>query len=362
MYVISNALFIMTQYNLMNVLITAAGRRAYLVEYFKKAVDPCGEVICANIYPGTPAMLAADHSYVVSLSSHPHYVDEIITICRKHDVKLLLSCHDLDVLVLSRHRSRFDELGILAVLPNERWGQLCLDKYACGEELIRNGFDVPVQTCKIDNALSMVKSGSIKWPLIIKARMGYGSAGLAICYSEDELTYSYHRANKYMQSMPVLDYYVQPDDSVLIQEYIAGQEYCVDVVNDLQGKYSTHLVSAIHSMRAGESDSGTTVNSDIAIELSRRLSSITMHRGPWGVDVIYHSGRLMVIDVNPRFTGDYPFNHIAGANIPAVLVAWAQGREPKPEWLVAKVGISGYKDLVPKIVDNKTLSSDQRLY
>jgi hypothetical protein len=38
-----------------------------------------------------------------------------------------------------------------------------------------------------------------------------------------------------------------------------------------------------------------------------------------------------VIDLNPRIAGGYPFSHVAGANLPAALIAWLNGEHANPK-------------------------------
>lgn len=47
---------------------------------------------------------------------------------------------------------------------------------------------------------------------------------------------------------------------LLIQEYVSGTEYGVDVINDLNGKYVTTFVKMKLSMRGGETDKAVTVD------------------------------------------------------------------------------------------------------
>jgi len=47
-----------------------------------------------------------------------------------------------------------------------------------------------------------------------------------------------------------------------------------------------------------------------------------------------------VIDLNPRIGGGYPFSHLAGANVPAALVAWAAGAEPEPSCFDCVPGVA----------------------
>ena len=64
------------------------------------------------------------------------------------------------------------------------------------------------------------------------------------------------------------------------------------------------------------------------------------HRGILDCDVFVGRAGLTVVDLNPRFGGGYPFSHLAGANLPAAILAWATGREPDPSWLRVTTGVT----------------------
>ncbi|NLD79866.1 MAG: ATP-grasp domain-containing protein [Smithella sp.] len=335
----------------MNILITSVGRRSYLVDYFKKALSGSGRVVCANMFEHAAGMYAADVAIVTPPSCDPEYIPFVVGICHKHDIGLIFSFHDLDVYILSQHADELRKAGAFPVLPRPEWGRIALDKYECTRLLSDNGFDVPWTTLDVQGALAAVAAGRIRFPLIVKARMGFGSQGLCLSNNQDELLEAYRQARKLIEETGTSSYVpCHADQGVLIQQAISGKEYCVDVVNDLEGNFSCSFMLEVHAMRAGETDMITTVDPSIAGDLPLRFSRLTRHLGIWGVDCLDDNGTLRVIDVNPRFTGDYPFHQITGANIPAALVAWANKEDPDPSWLSARTGVRAYKDLVPKCV------------
>lgn len=64
-----------------NVLITSAGRRRYLVKFFKEALlEKGGQVFTANMVMEAPAMFAADHGIVVPQVFDVDYVQKIFEI------------------------------------------------------------------------------------------------------------------------------------------------------------------------------------------------------------------------------------------------------------------------------------------
>ncbi|MGE6328536.1 ATP-grasp domain-containing protein [Psychrobacter pacificensis] len=337
----------------MNVLLTSVGRRSYLVNYFKEALGDSGKVIATNIFKQAAGMAAADVAIVTPPANHPDYISSIIDICNKYNIGLLCSLHDLDVYILSQNQKQLDNAGILHTLPSANWGRICLDKYECTLLLEKHGIPVPKTVTSLDKAMLKLRNHEIKFPLIIKARAGFGSLGLTKCYNESELIAAYHNAQEKALVSGSNNYMPLPEEEmIIVQEAIEGQEICLGVVNDLQGAYKTHFACEVHSMRAGESDWATTLDSTVYKTLAHRISGLTNHKGIWGLDFLNDNGTLRAVDVNPRFTGDYPFHHLSGVNIPSALIKWAKNQEASSEALVSTPDITCYKDLVPRILAN----------
>lgn len=331
-----------------NVLLTSAGRRSYLVHYFKQALRGKGKVIAANMHKDSPAMYVADEAVVVPPVFEKDYIQNILEICESYKISLICSLHDLDVYILSKHTYQLEQAGIVSLLPDTDWGRICLDKYECYCHLKKNGFYMPWTSVSLEQSLNALESGEIRFPVILKARIGFGSMGLNWCKSREELIFFHDMIQKQILGMRLERFFNYPIDKiVLIQQGIESTEYCVDVVNDLNGKYVCSLALEVHTMRAGETDFVTTVDPAVATDIPERLSRLTKHRGIWGIDIMYDREKPIIIDINPRFTGDYPYHQVSGANIPAAILAWKDGREPDPSWLESEVGVRGYKELVP---------------
>ncbi len=332
----------------MNVLLTCAGRRSYLVHYFREALNGSGKVICANTYEDAPAMCVADEKIKVPFSHEKDYIPAILDICKEKMVGLLCSLHDIDVYYLSRHLELLRSTGVIPIIPEAKWGRACLDKYEFSLLAAEWGLDTPWCSVSLNDTLNALNAKTIQWPVLVKARFGFGSLGMRFCADTDQLKDAYEMGKRFF---PELKGHFGEDENkdarVFFQETIEGKEYCIDVVNDFQGRFVCNFMCEVHQMRSGESDRATTVDPEKGLALARKLSELTSHVGIWGIDVLDDEGTLRIIDVNPRFTGDYPFQQIAGANIPAAYLAWAQNRKPDPKWFSAEIGVTGYKDLVP---------------
>jgi carbamoyl-phosphate synthase large subunit len=222
----------------LNILLTSVGRRGYLVDYFRSALQGQGKVIGSNMYAHTSGMHAADIAIVCPPAYHPEYVPFLLNICDCYDIKLLCSLHDLDVFMLSQQRDRFHEKGVFTTLPSLAWGRITLDKWECVQNLAAADVAVPWTALNLEDVLEAIKSGEISFPLVVKPRIGFGSLGLRQCANESELIEAIKNAKQSMVNVGINHYIQLPDDElVLIQEKVNGREICITVFNDLEGNY-----------------------------------------------------------------------------------------------------------------------------
>lgn len=329
----------------MNILLTSAGRRNYLVQYFQQALEGEGQVFVADSDPNAAALQVADRAFVAPRFTDERYFDFLEDVCRCYGIGLLLSLNDLELPLLARHKQRLENIGVHVVISGPELVDIYLDKWATFLLLSEAGIDAPLTFNTLHDAVIALETGRLRFPLIVKPRWGTGSIGVEVVNSLEELEWAYRLLSRKLQHTILAEISrTDSDHAILVQEFLSGTEYGLDVINDLKGQYVCTFVKKKLSMRAGETDKAVTVESPELEELGRRLSDLSRHVAIMDCDVIMTpDGRITVLELNPRFGGGYPFSHVAGANIPAAILAWAEGRDPRPEWLRVKPGVVAAK-------------------
>ena len=330
----------------MNVLITSIGRRNYMVEYFREALAGKGKIVAVNSTANTPGMLAADKSYVAPPINSGKYLEFLINVCKNEEIGLLVSLFDQDLLFLSENKDILERIGVLVVVSAGDVIRLCFDKLTYNE--FSSSIQLkPIKTMKsLEKAVEAIECGELKFPLILKPRWGTGSIATEVVDDFDELAFMYKRLSRALKKSYISIASSNGSNIILIQQKLVGVEYGLDIVNNFNGDFVTCFAKRKIGMRSGETDSAITVSKNELFEVGRKISDKLRHIGLVDVDIMetkYHE--YYILDINPRFGGGYPFSHIAGANIPAAIINWAEGKDVNPEWLMVKTNIMGSKGI-----------------
>lgn len=318
----------------MNVMLTCAGRRNYLVKFFQEALENRGRVLAGDSSLEAPALQEADESFCLLSVNHPDYLDELLEICEEKQVKLLISLNDLELPLLAKHHGLFLKVGTFPVVSSPQVIDICFDKWATSIFLSQIGVSTPKTYLSLAEARQALNCGDISFPLVIKPRWGSASIGIQFTDDDEEMELAYQYVKKLLPKSFLADVSaLDLERCVLIQEQLPGKEYGLDIINNLDGSHVTTFVKRKLAMRAGETDRAVTVEDEQLKKLGKEIGEKLAHIGNLDCDVFVTEKGYSVLEMNPRFGGGYPFSHMAGANLPAALIAWVNGEKPDARWL-----------------------------
>ncbi len=324
---------------MMNILFTCAGRRNYLINYFQNALGSTGKVYAADSNSYVSAFAEAHKGFTMPLINNNGYIDEVLNICIEYDIGMVISLNDYELPLLAKAKEGFSNNGIMVIISSPEVVDICFDKWRSLEFYDKVGLKYPETYLTLEDTHKALSEGRLEFPVVVKPRWGSGSLCIEEAYSYKELELIYELVKKRMQRKFACD----SNNCVIIQARVEGKEYGIDVVNDLNGRYVTSFVKEKVRMRAGETDIAVSIHSDEIEEVGRCIGNNLKHVGNLDCDIFKNEKGLYVLEMNPRFGGGYPFSHMAGADLPSALIAWAKGEEVKEDWLNISPGVVAAK-------------------
>ena len=323
----------------MNILLSCAGRRNYLVNYFKTALHGSGKVIATDMQINAPALVDADVAIKVDSIYHPGYVDQIITICKDYDIGLLISLNDLELPIIAKQKHRIEKMGVKVVVSDINVIDICFDKWKTTQFIKEIGLATPKTFIDINKALEAVAAGDMLFAVVVKPRWGSASIGIEFVDSKEELLMAYQLLDiRLRKSILANASNADADHTILIQEKINGQEYGMDVLNNLSGKFVKAFSKKKLAMRAGETDKSVSVENKALSDIGKILGEKLGHIGNLDCDIFETGNRYYILELNPRFGGGYPFTYEAGADFAAVLIEWVKGNKDVESFLQFRIG------------------------
>ncbi len=293
----------------LNVLITAGSRRVPLVRAFQRAVRTTGggHVVVTDVNPLSPTVYVADRSYEVPLSTDAGYLPAIERICRDERVGLIVPTIDDELLLFAEVARRFAESGVHVAVSGPKTVGACNDKYQTWRVLSARG--LPVAETYLPADLPSAPA----FPLFIKPRVGRGSVGAFPVQNDRELAF-------------FLQYVSDP----VLQPYLTGPEFTIDVLADFTGRVLSSVPRERVVVRAGVVDRGRTVRNESLVSLGVLCAEALECVGAINIQCRVVNGQPVIFEINPRFSGGIPLTIAAGADFPHMLVQAVRGREVSP--------------------------------
>jgi carbamoyl-phosphate synthase large subunit len=142
-----------------------------------------------------------------------------------------------------------------------------------------------------------LQEGNVKYPVFIKPRSGSSSINAFKANNETEL-------NTYRSLIT----------DPIIQEFVEGEEYTVDVFLDFSSTIITIVPRRRIATRSGEISKGKIIKDRDIIEDIEKLMSVLKPIGHITVQLMKTKNGIKYIEINPRFGGGAPMSIQSGAD------------------------------------------------
>ena len=135
----------------MNILFTCAGRRTYLLKYFREQMGDKDKIIAADMQLTAPALSVADVKVMVPAVYDEHYVEALHQICEMHNVDVLISLNDLELPILAENKSSFENIGVNVLVSSSEVIDICFDKYKTAQWVESLGLKAPKTYVRLED-------------------------------------------------------------------------------------------------------------------------------------------------------------------------------------------------------------------
>jgi carbamoyl-phosphate synthase large subunit len=312
----------------MRILMTGAGGPSAISVW--KSLSAQHEIHMADMDPCAAGLylVAEDRRLLVPRGDAPELVPALLAACQARKIDLMLPTVDAEFVPLALARADFEALGVVLPISPLDCLRVCRDKH---ELLARVKGIVPVPEYEplTPEAAARVTS----FPRFVKPRLGAGSRGAEKITRREDL-----------DALP-------QDGSILVQEYLPGEEYSVDVYVRGDGRVIAAVPRERMKTDSGIAVTARTVDVPEVIEAARRVAEEIGVRYVANVQFKRAAdGIFKLLEVNPRFPGTLPLTTAAGVDMPKLLVDDVAGKKlpdgplPFKEIMVVRYWTEHYVD------------------
>ena len=310
----------------MKILISSVGRRGYLAKEFKKQNV---QVVGTSNTDWTVGFNECDEKIIMPNINSKEYLPFLLKLCKEKNITAIFSVFDMDIDELTKYRKEFESNDIIAFIPTKEVSEICFDKLKTYQFLLKNNLETLLTFDDLDEAKKAIQNNTLKYPLMVKPKKGFGSASLFVARNEKELEVFFHY-----------------NADMIIQEMSSGEEYSFDILYSLESEVVDVYCKKKIQMRSGETDKAIMINDKKLIEFGFNFAKLFKNVGPMDVDFfVEKNGDIRILEVNPRFGGGYPISHNAGADFPKKMIEMLNGKKHHFEFPTYESNIIMMKDI-----------------
>jgi len=261
-----------------------------------------GRIVSTDANPLSAGFYLSDSFRVVPKASDAAFYPAVSRLIQEERVNVIVPTSGFDIYEYSRHKAEFERSGVVVAMSDLDAMTTCANKW---EFYLKTCGAFPLPETSMDLASWQT------FPCFVKPVLGKGSRHSYRCDGPEELMF-----------------YASQVQNLVVQEYLPGEEYTVDVLSDLEGTPLLAVPRIRLETKEGISTKGKIINDAeierLCLEMARHLNL----KGPTCIQLKRDgSGSLKFLEVNPRIGGGSMFTTLAGVNIPKLLLDLIAGMD-----------------------------------
>lgn len=323
--------FLVKERKMIRVLITGCSMHSYdLIQALRENSD-CEEiyVVGINCEDTVLSRKGVDAWYVVPRITSPYYVPELMEICKKEKVDIILPFITAELPIACGYKPAMEGIGVRVSVSSRESLEKTMDKTKLMEMypllmprqvvLKKTGMAYG-HAQKMEDLHDFAKM--VQYPEHrICCKLPDRCGGLGFCIVDEEkgrdLTlYNKFGANRYVTIGMLEELLMCCHEDVILQEYVEGTDYSMCVLAD-HGKVLYGLGFEAGLMAFGSAMYAEIKQDEYALAVASRITEETGLDGNACFDFIRKpDGSMKLLEVNPRVSATLPFVAKAGLNLP----------------------------------------------
>jgi carbamoyl-phosphate synthase large subunit len=280
-----------------------------VINALKRQNEVSIRVIAVDRNPLSAGFYLSDAHHILPPNGVPGDTSAVLKISKQENVQIVFPIIDEELLPFAEVKSEFEGHGIRVVSNEPEVVRIARDKVQTYKFF--GGGPIRVPATYLPEELSPAKYPG--FPLIVKPRDGRGSVGFVKVNNERELSC-------FINLVP----------NAIVQEFISGQEYTIDVLTDYNGRLISLVPKARLEAKAGMQVKGRTVKDERLFDFARKVLALLPLTPRGNIQCIDTGAEIVLIEINPKFPASLPFTVAAGVNAPLMLVKMHLGEKPEP--------------------------------
>lgn len=294
--------------NKMKVLFTSVGRRVELIQAFREAAYKLQidlKIYGVDVKESAPALKFCDVSRKVPRIDQEDYIPSLLKICEEERIDMVFPMIDTDLLALSENKEEFMKINTYVFVSSLKYISICRDKRKTRDFFNECGLRTPKIVTNVEEYMG-------SFPCFIKPIDGRLSINAFRVETREELLGIAQRIKEYV-----------------IQPFIDGKEYTIDIFCDMQSNPIFITPRRRIKVRGGEVLKTQIDQDDVMIEESQRLIERFKPVGPITLQLIRQNGTEedYFIEISPRFAGGAPLSMRAGADSAEAVLSIFTGKK-----------------------------------